>query len=134
MCLKVTPSRKVLQMPAPATSKWGRNGEERAALLRVRTGRKALRAVGGSFFKLWDSKEKINRPELTAGGWQNKGTEKLQRSAGPSPLEEGGRGEGKGANSPREAIPSHPANRPRFLSKDFLRFWMVNICRRQGRG
>ena len=26
------------------------------ALLRVRTGPKALRAIGGSFFKLWDSK------------------------------------------------------------------------------
>ena len=36
-CLKTTPSRKVPQMPASATSKWGRNGEERAALLRVRT-------------------------------------------------------------------------------------------------
>ena len=28
-------------------------------MLRVRTGPKALRAVGGSFFKLWDSKEKL---------------------------------------------------------------------------
>ena len=37
----------------------GAKGEERAALLRVRTGRKALRAVGGSFFKLWESKEKL---------------------------------------------------------------------------
>ena len=43
-------------MPAPTTSKWGQNREERAALLRVRTGLKALRAVGGSFFKLWESK------------------------------------------------------------------------------
>ena len=51
--------RKVLQMPAPATSKWGQNGEERAAFLRVRTVPKALRAVRGSFFKLWDSKEKL---------------------------------------------------------------------------
>ena len=56
MCLKATPSRKVPQTPAPATGKRGRKEEERAALLRVRTGRKALRAVGGSFFKLWDSK------------------------------------------------------------------------------
>ena len=46
-------------MPAPATSKWGRNGEELAALLRVRTCLKALRAIGGSFFKLWESKEKL---------------------------------------------------------------------------
>ena len=40
-CLKATPSRKVPQTPASATSKWGRNGEERAeraALPRVRTG------------------------------------------------------------------------------------------------
>ena len=37
----------------------GRSGEERAALLRVRTGPKALRAVGGRFFKLWESKEKL---------------------------------------------------------------------------
>ena len=59
MCLKATPSRKVLQTPVSATSKWGRNGEERAALLRVRTRRKALRAVRGSFFKLWESKEKL---------------------------------------------------------------------------
>ena len=45
-----------------ATNKWGRKGEERAALLRVRTGPKALRAVGGSFFKLWESKEKLTGP------------------------------------------------------------------------
>ena len=56
MCLKATPSRKVPQTPAPATNKWGQNGEEWAALLRVGTGQKALRAVGGSSFKLWDSK------------------------------------------------------------------------------
>ena len=59
MCLKATPSRKVPQTPVPATSKWGRNGEEPVALLRVRTGPKALRAVGGSFFKLWESEEKL---------------------------------------------------------------------------
>ena len=37
-CLKATPSRKVPQTLASTTSKWGLNGEERAALLRVRTG------------------------------------------------------------------------------------------------
>ncbi|CAI9180716.1 unnamed protein product [Rangifer tarandus platyrhynchus] len=36
--LKATPSRKVPQMPTSATSKSGLNGEEQAALLRVRTG------------------------------------------------------------------------------------------------
>ena len=55
MCLKATPSRKVPQKPTSATSKWGRNREERAALLRVRTGPEALRAIGRSFFKLCDS-------------------------------------------------------------------------------
>ena len=73
-------------------------------MLRVRTGLKALRAAGESFFKLWDSKEKLIIPK-TAGGSQNKGTEKLQRRAGPSPLEVGGSGEGKGANSTPEKPP-----------------------------
>ena len=65
---------------------------------------------------------KINRPELTAGGSQNKGTEKLQRRAGPSLMEVGGRGEGKGANSaPEKPPPPTLQTGPRFLSKDFLR-------------
>ena len=93
--LKATPSRKVPQTPAPATSKRGRNGEERAASLRVGTGPKALRAVGGRFFKLWESKGRIDRPEHTASGSQNKGTVKLQRRAAPSPLEVRGGGRGK---------------------------------------
>ena len=112
--LKATPSRKVPQTPAPATSKRGRNGEEGAngeepaALLRVRTGQKALRAVGGSFFKLWESKGEIDRPEHTAGGSQNKGTEKLQRRAAPSPLEVGGGGRGKGKTQPQRSHPLPP--------------------------
>ena len=73
---KSNSGRKVPQTPAPATSKWGQNGEDRVALLRVRTGPKALRAVGGSFFKLWDSKEKLtgwNTPPavLKTKGWRN---------------------------------------------------------------
>ena len=35
---KITPSRKVPQTLASATRKWGLNGEQQAALLRVRTG------------------------------------------------------------------------------------------------
>ena len=50
MCLKATPSRKVPQTLALATSKRGRNGEEPAAFLRVGTGQKTVRAVGGRFF------------------------------------------------------------------------------------
>ena len=38
MSLKATPSRKVLQTLTSATSKWRLNGQERAALLRVRSG------------------------------------------------------------------------------------------------
>ena len=82
-------------------------------MLRVRTGLKALRAVGRSSFKTVGEQGKINWLEHTTGGSQNKGTEKLQRRAGP--------GGERGKLSPREATPSHPANRPRFLSKDFLR-------------
>ena len=118
MCLKATPSRKVLQTPAPATSKWGQNGEERAALLRVRIDPKGLRAVGGSFFlNCGIAREKTNWPEHTASG-----TEKLQRRASPSLLEVGGSGEGKGANSATEKPPT-PSQQtgPRFLSKDFRR-------------
>ena len=75
-------------------------------MLRVRAGQKALRAVGGRFFfKLWESERKIDRLEHTTGGSQNKGTEKLQRRAAPSPLEVGGGGEGKGANSAPEKPP-----------------------------
>ena len=101
MCLKATPSRKVPQKPAPATSKWGRNGEERAALLRVRTGQKALRAVGGSLFQLWESEEKLTRPNILPAVCKTKG---LRNSREDRPIPTGGRrqGEGKGANSAPE--------------------------------
>ena len=77
-------------------------------MLRVGTGQKALRAVGGRSFKLWESEGKIERPEHTAGGSQNKGTEKLQRRAAPSPLEVGGRGRGKGKTQPQGSHPLPP--------------------------
>ena len=85
---------------------------------------------------LGDSKrerEKINRPEHTAGLSQNKGSEQLQRTAswwrtGPSPPVAGGRGEGKGANSaPKMASPTTLQPGLQFLTKDFLRFWIVDI-------
>ena len=86
--------------------------------------------------KLWDSKrEKINRPKHTAGHSQNKGTEQFHRRAsrrqtGPSPPEAGGRGAGKGANSaPETAPPTTLQTGLQFLTKDFLRFWMVDIFR-----
>ena len=33
-------------------------------MLRVRTGQKALRAIGGNSFKLWESKEKLTGPNI----------------------------------------------------------------------
>ena len=90
--------------------------------------------------KLWDSKrERINRPEHTAGRSQNKGSEQVQRRArglqtGPAPPEAGGRGEGKGAGSaPRTSAPTALQTGLQSLFKDLLRFWMVDI-RREGRG
>ena len=64
---------------------------------------------------------KIDRPENTAGGSQNKGTEKLQRRAAQSPLEVGGKGRGKGKTQPQRSPPLPPGKQARFLSKDFLR-------------
>ena len=48
MHLTATPSGKVAQMLTSTTSKWGLNGEEQAALLRLRTSLNALRAIRGS--------------------------------------------------------------------------------------
>ena len=90
--------------------------------------------------KLWDSeRERIIPPEHTASPSQNKGTEQVQRRArrlrtGPAPPEAGGREERKGAGStPRTAAPITLQTGLQFLTKDFLRFWMVNI-RQEGRG
>ena len=91
--------------------------------------------------KLWDSKrerEKINRPEHSAGNLQNKGSEQVQGRAslqwtGPDPPEAGGRGQGKGAGSaPRTAAPTALQTGLQFLTTDLLRrSWMVDI-RREG--
>ena len=42
-------------------------------MLRVRTGPKALRAIGGSSFKLWDSKEKLTGPNTLLAVRKTKG-------------------------------------------------------------
>ena len=88
-----------------AASKWGRKEEEPAALLRVRTGQKALRAVGGAFLNCGRA-EKLTHS-------QNKGTEKLQRRAAPSPLEVGGRGRGGGQTQPQRSHPLPPGKQAR---------------------
>ena len=71
-------------MPAPATSKWERNGEEPAALPRVRTGQKALRAVGGRLFlKLWESKEKLTSLNTQLAVRKTKGLRNSKEPAHP---------------------------------------------------
>ena len=100
-------------MPAPATNKWGQNGEERAALLRVRTGPKTWRAVRGSFFlKLWERKEKLTCRNTLLAVRKTRG---LRNSRG-EPAHPHWRKEAGGKEAGREATPSHTANRPRFLS------------------
>ena len=50
------------------------------------------------------------------------------------PPEVGGRGKGKGANSAPETVsPTKLQTASQLLTKDFLRFWMVDI-RQEGRG
>ena len=81
-------------------------------MLRVGTGPKALRAVGGSFFKLWESKEKLtgrNTPPVV------RKTKGLRNSREELAIPTRGRRQGggeRGKLSPREATPSHTANRP----------------------
>ena len=83
-------------------------------------------------------REKINRQNTlpavrrTKGPSKSRGASQLQ--TGPAPPEAGGRGEGKEAGSaPRTASPTILQTGLRFLPKDLLRFWMVDI-RREGRG
>ena len=108
MCLKTTPSRKIPLMPAPAASKWRRNGEEPAALLRIRTGQKALRAVGGRLFlNCGRAREKLTGRNTPPAVRKTKG---LRNSREEPPhhrwRKEAGGGE-RGKLSPREATPSH---------------------------
>ena len=81
-------------------------------MLRVRTGQKALRTVGGSFFKLWDSKEKLTGPNTLPAVRKTKGLRNSREEpAHPRRRKEAGGG-ARGKLSPREATPTHPANRP----------------------
>ena len=81
-------------------------------MLRVGTGRKALRAVGGSFFKLWESEEKLTGRNTLPAVHKTKGL-RNSREELPHPCwgKEAGGGT-RGKLSPREATPSYPANRP----------------------
>ena len=92
-------------MPAPATSKWGWNGEEWTASLRVRTGPKALRAVGGSFFKLWESKEKLTGRNTLPAVCKTKGLRNCREEPPHPRWRKEAEGRGKGQTQPQR---SHP--------------------------
>ena len=100
--------RKVPKTPAPAASKWGRNGEEQAALLRVRTWPKALRAVRGCSFKLWESKEKLTSWNTPPAVLKTKGLRNSREEpAHPRWRKEAG-GRGKGQTQPQRSHPLPP--------------------------
>ena len=121
MSLEATPSRKVPQTPAPATSKRGRNGEEPAALLRVRTGPKALRAVGGSSFKLWESKEKLTGRNTPPAVRKTKGLRNSRKEPPHPRWRKEAAGRAKGQTQPQRSHPLPHCKRPGFLSKCFPR-------------
>ena len=96
MCLKETTSRKVPQTPAFDTSKWGQNGEERAALLRVRPGPERERKLTGpnTLPAVLRTKGVSNSREELAGGGP----------AHPCQRQEAG-GRGKGQTWPQRQHP-----------------------------
>ena len=83
--------------------------------------------------KLWDSKrEKINRPNTLPAVRRTKGLSNSREELASSGLDHppaGGRRERKRANSaPETASPTKLQTGLQFVTKDFLRFWMVDIC------
>ena len=95
---KSNSQQKVPRMPSSATSKWGGTERSRQHCLGAKEG-------------LSNSRE-----ELVGCGPAH------------SPLEAGGTGEGKGANlAPEMASLTKLQTASQFLTKDFLRFWMVDI-------
>ena len=87
-------------------------------------------------------REKINRPNTLPAIGRTKGPSNSREElagGGPGhpPPEAGGSGEGKGANvapeDPETASSTKPQTGFQFLTKDFLRFWMVDI-HQEGRG
>ena len=91
--------------------------------------------------KLWDSKRerKLTGPNTLPAVRRTKGLSKSReeltgcRTGQPLRRQEaGGRGNGQ-ARAPKTASPTTLQTGLQFLTKDFLRFWMVDI-RREGRG
>ena len=78
-------------------------------MLRVRTGPKALRTVGGSFFKLWDSKEKLTGRSTLPAVRKTKGLRNSREEpAHPRWRKEAG-GRGKGQTQPQRSHPLPPS-------------------------
>ena len=76
-------------------------------MLRVRTGPKALRAVGGSLFKLWESKEKLTGWNTPPAVLKTKRLRNSRRAAHPRWRKEAG-GRGKGQTQPQRSHPLPP--------------------------
>ena len=85
--------------------------------------------------KLWDSKRerKLTGPNTLPAVSRTKGLSNSKEElagCGPAhlPPEVGGRGKGKGANSAPETVsPTKLQTGFQFLTKDFLKFWMVDM-------
>ena len=77
-------------------------------MLRVRTSLKAPRAVGGSSFKLWDSKEKLTGLNTLPAVHKTKGLRNSREElAHPRWRKEAG-GRGKGQTQPQRSHPLPP--------------------------
>ena len=74
-------------------------------MLRVRTGPKALRAVGGSFFKLWESKEKLTGRNTPQAVRKTKGLRNSREEPAHRRWRKEAGGRGKGQTQPQR---SHP--------------------------
>ena len=74
-------------------------------MLRVRTSPKALRAVGGSFFKLWESKEKLTGLNTLPAVRKTKGLRNSREEAAHPRWRKEAGGRGKGQTKPQR---SHP--------------------------
>ena len=123
-CLKATLSRKVPQTPASTTSKWGQNREERAAVLRVRTGPEC--PEGNQRELTWDSslncgiagerERKLTGLNTRPAVRRTKGlSNSREEPAGGRPAHpcrgRRQRGGERGKLSPREGTPYQTANR-----------------------
>ena len=86
----------------------GADGEEPAAFLRVRTGPKALRAVGGSFCKLWEREEKLTGRNTLPAVRKTKGLRNSREEPAHPRWRKEAAGRGKGQTQPQRSHPLPP--------------------------